>query len=301
MATFDVIIIGGGPGGMSAALWCADLGLNAVLVDQHAEFGGQLLRTFNPITNYLGIPKIDARDLCSRFLETVASKQVMQIAGAMVTVANLARKTVELADGRRLSGRSVIIATGVRRRSLGVPGEVELVGKGILESGVRDAETVRGKSVVIVGGGDAAIENAILLAETAASVSVIHRRSELSARSEFVERLHAIGNVRLILGQTLSKICGQDAIRSVQLGDGSLLNTDAVLIRIGVEPNTELFRNQLALDDSGYVSISSSCETSREGVYAIGDAASPGSPTIMNAAGQASAAAKSLVNWLRVG
>src|SRR5882672_96315 len=122
---FEVAIIGGGPGGISAALWCAELGLKAILFEKEPEFGGQLLWTFNAIKNYPGVEVRNGRELRDRFLQHIENTKVTRIVGATVVNANLAKKTIELADGTRYSARSIIIATGVRRRKLGVPGEDE--------------------------------------------------------------------------------------------------------------------------------------------------------------------------------
>src|SRR5262245_26314982 len=132
---FDTLIIGGGPAGISAALWCGDLGLNAILLEKEPELGGQLLWTFNAITNYLGVEAASGRELRDHFLKHVEKKNIERITGSAVNRADLSSGAVVLEDGRTFAGRSVIIATGVRRRTLGVSGEEGFRGRGILESG----------------------------------------------------------------------------------------------------------------------------------------------------------------------
>jgi thioredoxin reductase (NADPH) len=295
----DVLIIGGGPAGMSAALWCADLGLGSVVLEQRAEPGGQLLHTFGPVKNYLGIEAANGRDLRDRFLKHLENRRVAVATGAAVERADLASRTVLLHDGRRFSANSIVIATGVRRRKLGVPGEDEFFGRGILESGVGDRHKVEGKDVVIVGGGDAAIENAAILSESATKVIVVHRRAELRAREELIERALSSGRVEFVTGAEVARVAGDEVVKGVEVrdlltGKTTVIAADAVLIRIGVVPNTELFRRQIELDSAGYVIAAADGTTSVTGIYAVGDVANPVSPTITTATGTAATAVKSI-------
>ncbi|MFN0280293.1 MAG: NAD(P)/FAD-dependent oxidoreductase, partial [Pyrinomonadaceae bacterium] len=132
---YDVIIAGGGPAGLSSLLWCAELGLTAILIEKEPEFGGQLLHTHNSIKNYLGIEAVNGRELRDIFLRQIEKAKIKRLTGAEIVEADLTQKSVTLADGTKYSSRAIIIATGVRRRKLIVPGEEELRGRGILESG----------------------------------------------------------------------------------------------------------------------------------------------------------------------
>lgn len=294
---YDALIIGGGPGGLSAAFWCAELGLKAALVEKETELGGQLLWTFNPITNYLGVTARNGRELRDHFLQHIASSDFTHILGATVIKADLAKKVVDLDDGTQLSGKVIVIATGVRRRGLDVPGEDEFKGRGILASGAGSKDEVGGKTVLIAGGGDAALENALILSESAAKVIVVHRRSEFAARKEFVERAENRSNIEFVMNSNVMAIIGNAAVETVEIeniisSEREKISVDAVLIRIGVEPNTELFHGQIDLDAAGYVLVNSQCETSLADVYAVGDVANPASPTISTAVGNGAAAAK---------
>ena len=156
---------------------------------------------------------------------------------------------------------------------------------------------------MIVGGGDAAIENALILAERASRVIVSHRRSEFAARKEFLDAARRHPQIEFITGDVPEEITGGDHVEYVGLknsytGKSYKLPVDNVLIRIGVEPNSELVRGQVELDDRGYISIDSRCRTSVEGVFAAGDVANPVAPTISSAVGQGSAAAKAVFDWL---
>ena len=302
---YDVIIIGGGPAGLSASLWCAELGLKSILFEKENEFGGQLLWTFNAIKNYLGIEAANGRELRDRFLQHIENNNVRRQTGAFVVSADLALKTLTLADGKSFTAKAIIIATGVRRRKLEVPGEEEFHGKGILESGVKAKDDLRGKTVVIVGGGDAALENALILGAKAERVFIVHRRSEFSARPKFVNEAAEKYNVEFVLSSQLTAIVGKNEVEAVDIKDittGATLHipVDAVLIRIGVEPNTELFRGQIAMDGAGYICVDGNCSTDLKSIFAVGDVANPLAPTINSAAGQGTTASKSIaLNLIR--
>lgn len=301
----DVVIAGGGPAGLSAACWCSELGLDAILIEQEQGIGGQLNRIFAPVENYLGVKAQDGEDMLSRFRESSERYEFRRVMAAEVSSVDNSAKTVRLSTGDVISYESLIIATGVRRRRLNISGEDEFAGKGVITSGVRDKETVRGKAVVIVGGGDAAIENALILSPLASSVTIVHRRGEFNARREFIASLGQRTNISLMMNSVLRRIDGDSTVRAVDLvettsGTVSKHATDAVLIRIGVEPNSDNFRPLVNTDDRGYIQIDVSCETSVEGIFAAGDVANPRSPTISSATGMGATAAKSAYSLIKI-
>src|SRR3954467_8381273 len=169
----DVMIIGGGPAGLSAFLWCHDLGMTSILIEKQSEVGGQLLSIHNPITNYLGRTATNGREMLGHFLSQIEDLQTRAILNTSVVEFDPNKIVATLSNGQTLEARAAILATGVRRRRLGVPGENEFVGRGILESGARDKNSVTGKHVAIIGGGDAALENAMILSGYAEKVFVI--------------------------------------------------------------------------------------------------------------------------------
>lgn len=304
LTDLDVIVIGGGPAGLSAALWCTKLGLRAVVLEKEAEFGGQLLWTFNAIKDHLGVEAADGHELLDRFLRQLENSNFPGSAGTPVAAADLAQKTVTLTDGRCIRSSAIIIATGVRRRALNVAGEERFTGRGILDSGVRCRNEVSGKIVAIIGGGDAAVENALILSQTALKVIVIHRRAEFTARQEFIDRLRICRNVECLMNRRVIAIAGNETLEGVEVedlesGTRSLIDAGAVLIRIGVVPNTDMFASQIAMDPAGYITIDAGCRTNADYVFAAGDVASPNAPTISNAVGHGAAAAKFAARQLR--
>jgi thioredoxin reductase (NADPH) len=206
-------------------------------------------------------------------------------------------KKVFLENGRVFSAPALMIASGVRRRKLNVEGEENFINRGILESGKRDSDSVAGKIACIVGGGDAALENALILSETAAEVFLVHRSRGFRGRPEFVERVKANKKVKILTETVVARILGGDRLEAVELknletGEFFTLPVDALLLRIGVEPNTELVRGKLKLDKNGYIEIDGNCQTSLENVYAVGDVANPFAPTVSSAVGMGATAVK---------
>jgi thioredoxin reductase (NADPH) len=184
-----------------------------------------------------------------------------------------------------------------------VPGEAELKGRGVVESGVREREWLNGKDVCVVGGGDAAAENALMLAEVCPTVTLVNRGPALRARREFAERLKSEHRVTVFTEATLERIIGDERVEAVEISRRGGLKpfqvaVQAVLIRVGVEPNTELFREQLKLDERGYIPVTSEQETNIENVFAIGDVSNPLAPTIAGATGAGATAAKVIASRL---
>lgn len=304
--TFDTVIIGGGPGGMAAAIWCADLHLSAVLIERETEFGGQLLRTYNSVTNYPGVDAPNGRHLRDLFNAQIERTPAIKRLSEEAVSLEAGGRIVLLADGMRLSAASVIIATGTRRRTLNVVGETEFRGRGILDSGTKEKAFAAGKNAVVVGGGDAAFENALILADVAARVLLIHRSDRFTARREFVDRVTEHPSITVLENSVVTGIFGGDAVERVAVKDlisGETLDyrAEAIVVRAGVEPNSGFVRGLLDMDGRGYIKVNSLCETSLPNVFAVGDVASPLAPTISGAAGHAATAAKVIADRFRSG
>jgi thioredoxin reductase (NADPH) len=292
----DVLIIGAGPAGLSAARWCDELGLDTLVLEQGEEVGGQLLSIHNPIKNYLGLHAANGRELRGRFVEQTKDCDFDLWTNVEIADMDLKAKRVTLRSGEELKGIAIIIATGLRRRKLGIPGEDDFVGRGMIESS-GDRQAFAGKDVCVVGGGDAAAENALLFAEVCPTVTLVHRGKKLRARREFTEQLHTNHCITVFSESVVHRIMGHERVEAVEIERAGAIKpfqmaVQGVIVRIGFQPNTDLFRDQIEMDDRGYVIISSQQETSLENVFAVGDVASPLSPTISSAVGGGATAAK---------
>ncbi len=300
---FDVIIIGGGIAGLSTALWCDELGLSALLLEKNEELGGQLLWTHNEIKNYLGREAKNGRELRDIFLEQLEKRKFTLHLQAEITKINLERKEITIRDETKFAARAIVIATGISRRKLNVIGEDKFKNHGIIESGKQNADSVAGKNVLIAGGGDAAFENALILAENAVHVTLIHRSKNFRARPEFIEQVKKHPKIELFTETEIVKITGNERLERVEIknlisNETRTLPIDALLIRIGVEPNTDDFRGPLKLNQNGYVEVNRDGQTNLEKVFAVGDIANPFSPTITTAAGTGATAAKVIFSLL---
>ncbi len=298
----DVLILGGGPAGISSALWCRELGLSYVVVDEKGILGGQINRIFSPITNYPGISQIEPKELVKTLTAQIADL-ASPILNSRAVGFTTDPMSIEIQNGETVTPQALIIATGVRRRILNVPGEAKFAGRGIIDSGAREPSAVAGKTVLIVGGGDAAIENATILAPFAKQVYIVHRRADLSARAEFIDQAKVFENVRFLTNSIVLAFGGNEMVEtstilSLETGDESILSVQNALIRIGVTPNSELFKDVIKTDSSGYVEVDSTCTTNIPGVFAVGDVANPIGPTIASAVGMGATAAKAALAWL---
>jgi thioredoxin reductase (NADPH) len=293
----DVLIIGAGPAGLSAARWCDELGLDTLVLETNEVVGGQLAWIHNRIDNYLGLHADNGEHLRKLFIEEIKDCDFDQWTGVRIESIDLKARRVRLQSGEELQSIAIIIATGLRRRRLGIPGESEFEGRGIIESAKRDRDQFAGKDVCVIGGGDAAAENALLLAEVCPTVTLVNRGRKMRARREFAEQLHTHHCITVFPESNVLRILGTDRVEAVEIERASAIKpfqmaVQGVVIRIGFEPNTDFVRDQLDLDERGYVSVDSRHETSIENVFAIGDVSNPAAPTIAGAVGAGATAAK---------
>jgi thioredoxin reductase (NADPH) len=268
----DVLIIGAGPAGLSAARWCDELGLDTLVLEQSEEVGGQLLSVHNPIENYLGARATNGRELRDRFVEQTKDCNFDLWTNVEIAGVDLKPKRVRLRSGEELQSIAIIIATGLRRRTLGIPGEAEFIGRGMIESS-GDRQAFAGKDVCVIGGGDAAAENALLFAEVCPTVTLVHRGKKLRARREFTEQLHTNHCITVFPESVVHRIIGNDHDELLDVELDVTIKTfqmavQGVIVRVGFQPNTELFRDQLELDDRPMRS-SVRQETSVENVFAV--------------------------------
>ncbi|HSS21965.1 MAG TPA: FAD-dependent oxidoreductase [Pyrinomonadaceae bacterium] len=299
----DVIIIGGGPAGLSAALWCDELGLDALIIEQSEQTGGQLHSIYGAIKNYPGLSAANGDDFFAKFSERVDEAEFDVWTNVEIESIDLRAKRVRLRSGEELQSIALIIATGVSRRRLGIPGELEFVGHGIIESATRDREAFAGKDVCVIGGGDAAVENALLLAEVCPTVTVVNRSRSLRARPTFAQQLQGQHCITVFPESRVLRILGSENVEAVEIQRKEALKpfqmaVQGVLLRIGVEPNSDLVSDQLQLDGNGYIVVNHLQETTAANVFAIGDVSNPLAPTISSATGAGATAAKVIASRL---
>jgi len=287
---FELLIVGGGPAGIAAALWCSELGIRSAIIERNRELGGQLLNVFNPITNYPGTQAQNGTELRDLFVQNLQGRKCELIFNCEVVGFDPERLAISGANGVTYTGNAMLLATGVRRRQLGVPGELDHLGKGILHSGVKEAAIVHGKTVLIVGGGDSAAENALILSRKAASVTIVHRGKALTARREFVEQIEYSRNIEILFESEVQVFEGADRLSSAVIknkltGSERKLDIDNALVRIGFQPNSELFQATIECDKRGYILVDRNNQTNLPNVFAAGDLCRPSSQTISTAVG----------------
>lgn len=272
---YDVIIIGSGPAGMSAAVYAKRAGLNLLLIEKSPISGGQVLNTYE-VDNYLGIPGISGYDLSMKFKEHVEKLNCTSIEAEVEKVELLSEVKKVYTQQGDFEAKNIIIATGATHAHLGVPGEEELSGMGVSYCATCDGAFFRNKTVAVVGGGDVAVEDAIFLARTCEKVYVIHRRNELRAAKILQEELLSLPNVEVIWDTVVTEICGEDMVEKLQLRqvkteELSELKVQGVFIAVGIHPDTDLFREEVKCNESGYICAGEDGATHIPGVFAAGD------------------------------
>jgi len=290
----EALIVGAGVAGLSAALFLRDFGVEYVIVEEALQPGGQLHEIHAPIQNYLLGIGWESDRFAAAFLNDVRTAGISILVGSPITRIAARTKTVERAS-ERFQGRALLIATGLRRRALGVPGERELDGRGVSHSANRDRTAYAGRPVVVVGGGTAAVEDALLCSEVGSQVTLLHHSSRFRARPDFLARAKKDPSIQIVRNARVRRIVGANRVEAVEyLTRGSrtvrAAKAEAVFIRVGWEPRTELLRGKLRLDRGGYIQVGPGGLTSVAGVYAAGDVCSPRWPSIANASGQGASA-----------
>ena len=273
---YDLTIVGGGPGGLSAAIYSMRAAMKTVLVEKSAP-GGQI-NLSNEVENYPGFEHISGAELSMKLAEHARSYGLDEISEEVAAVEpGLDHHTVRLADGRSLQTHAVILATGGTPRKLGIPGEEDYYGQGVSYCAVCDGFFFRGREVIVVGGGDSACEEALYLAKLASRVYLVHRRDALRASMILQQRVKADCNIEILWNSVLTEIkAGDQGVDGVTLQDTRTeelrdMPIDGVFIFIGFEPNNQLVPAGIRLNSEGFVITDEKCETSIPGIYAVGD------------------------------
>ncbi len=294
----DVLILGGGPAGISAMLWCHSLGMRAILLEREPQLGGQMLMMHHQIPDYPGLPMLTGIEMRDRFEEHLRAVGAEWITGCQSGQIDLDRRSL-LVNGRQVKAGALIIATGARKRRLDIPGEERFAARGVSFSGTRDHSLYAGLPVSVVGGGDSAVENAIILSRVCPSVTLIHRSDRFRARQSWLEEAQRTANISFVTDAEIVAIEGSDRteriiLRHLTTGTTFPLNTACVFIKIGITPNVEPFTGRLKLDEENYIIVDQQQRTSIDCVYAIGDVTRPACLSVATAVGHGAIAAKAI-------
>ncbi len=272
---YDVIILGSGPAGLSAAIYAQRARLSTLIIEEKPLSGGQILDTYE-VDNYPGLPGITGFEMGQKF-RAHADQLGAEVVNAGVLEVKIEdeKKVVVTAKGN-YEAKSLIIATGARHRKLGVPGEEELVGMGVSYCATCDGAFFRGKTVAVAGGGDVALEDALFLARGCEKVYLIHRRDEFRGAGILQERVKETPNIELVLNSNLTSIQGEGEVSSVLVHNRKEdtdreLKVQGVFIAVGIEPNSGAVKDLVAQDAQGYIVAGEDTKTSAEGVFAAGD------------------------------
>ncbi len=301
----DVIVVGAGPAGVSAALWARSLLLTPEVLESAAAPGGQLAHIhFHPL-DLAGVPGGDGAAIAGVLAQQLAAGRITlrttSPAIALEGGGEVNSPRVVTEDGVVHEGDAVLVASGVRRRTLDIPGEKEFDGRGVSYSASRDRALFANRRVVVVGGGDAAFENAMLLTDVGATVALVMRDLP-RARHEFLERVSLDPRIELIPAARVTAIRGGDWVNAVRIESEDRAferPVDGIVIKVGVIPNTEWCKGALDLDPEGFVMVDATLRASKPRVWAAGDVTRPAVPSLATAIGQGAQAMGAIRALLR--
>jgi thioredoxin reductase (NADPH) len=299
----DLVIIGAGPAGLAAGLYAGRFRLDTVLLEKMSP-GGQII--LSPwIDNFPGFPGgVDTQELITKFKQQIEEVDVRIISEEALRIAALEDLGYEIktADAA-YQARAVIIATGARSKALGVKGEDRLLGKGTSYCGTCDGPFFKNKNIIVVGGGDRAIEDALFLTAYASKVTVVHRRQELRASKILQEKAAANPKINFILDSVIEEITGEQkveqvTIRNIKTDRISEVRCQGVFIFVGIKPHTDFVKNLLQTDESGFIIIDQHAATSSAGIFACGDCCQKSLYQVVTACAEGATAADSAHKYL---
>ncbi|MDE6972237.1 MAG: FAD-dependent oxidoreductase [Lachnospiraceae bacterium] len=319
---YDVVIVGSGPAGLSAAIYAKRAGLSAVTLEKNPMSGGQVLNTYE-VDNYPGLPGINGFELGMKFREHAdklgcefkeASLISVESIGAWEEKAELSAASVDArskkdqgflltTDQGEIRARTVLAATGASHAKLNVEGEAELAGMGVSYCATCDGAFFRGKVTAVVGGGDVAVEDAIFLARSCEKVYLIHRRDELRAAAVLQKEVMALPNVEIVWDTVVEKINGKEqveslSVKNVKTGETKELILQGVFVAVGIIPAGEVFQDLAKCNEKGYLIAGEDCATSMPGLYAAGDVRGKKLRQIVTAVADGANAVTSILEYL---
>lgn len=271
---YDIIILGSGPAGLSAAIYAQRARLSTLLIEEKPLSGGQILDTYE-VDNYPGLPGITGFEMGQKF-RAHADRLGAEVVNAQVLSVRLdGEKKIVTTQKGVYEAKTLIIATGAKHRRLGIPGEDKLVGMGVSYCATCDGAFFKGKTVAVVGGGDVALEDALFLARGSEKVYLVHRRNQFRGAKILQEKVKEASNIEPVLDSVVTEIKGEGQVSSILIssknGESRELEVQGVFIAVGIEPNSGAVKDLVAQDAGGYIVAGEDTKTSVEGVFAAGD------------------------------
>ena len=279
---YDLVIVGSGPAGLSAAVYAKRAGLNMIIIEKNPVSGGQIIDTYE-VDNYLGIPGVNGFDLGMKFREH-ADKLGAEFVDGVVTGIECVSEGSDtkapvfkvVTEDSSYETHTVLLATGAHHSKLGIPGEEEYIGKGVSYCATCDGAFYKKKDVAVNGGGNTALEDALFLSNYCNKVYIIHRRDEFRGEPDSLEALKSKENVELVLNSTIDEIKGDTALEAVvvknkETGELREIPVAGLFIAIGQEPDNKDFEDVALLDKAGYIDAGEDCKTKTPGVFVAGD------------------------------
>ena len=299
---YDLIIIGSGPAGLSAAVYGKRAGLELLVMERQPMSGGQILNTYE-VDNYLGLPGMNGFDMGMKFREHADRMGITFLEAKVEAILQEDSVNKVVTDQGEYESRTVIFAAGAEHAKLGIPGEERLAGLGVSYCATCDGAFFRNRVTAVIGGGDVAVEDAIFLAGSCEKVYLVHRRDELRAAAVLQERLFSLPNVEILWEHVAEEILGQDTVQGLRLknvrsGEEKTLQVAGVFIAVGIIPQTELLDGLADRNDGGYVLAGEDGITSAEGIFAAGDCRSKNLRQIITAVADGANAATSAWSYL---
>lgn len=300
----DLIIIGGGPAGLTAGIYAKRAGLNVTIIEKFSP-GGQMMLT-SSIENYPGFAKIDGFELSQKMQEHASAAGCEFLFEDVVSICATGKtKKVKTTSGEH-EAKAIIIASGATARKLGVENEQKLIGHGISYCATCDGALFRGKTVAVVGGGNTALEDCMYLSNFAKKVYLIHRRDAFRGDAVLVKELleKTNGNIEILYNSVVQNLIGDKNLEKVEIlnvktNKIELFDLDGLFIAIGRKPDTELTEGQIETDEGGYIKIGAECETSQEGVFAAGDVTNSSLKQIVTACAQGAIAGNAAARYVK--
>ena len=302
---YDAAVIGAGPAGITAALYLVRSGVSVALIESGAP-GGQVLSTAE-IENYPGFPKgVKGWELADLFDAHLAEYPVARVRGDVSSVTSVEGNTfrISLSEGEALDAKSIVVCSGAKHRDLGAPGEEEFRGRGVSYCAVCDGNFYRGRDVVVVGGGNSALEEALYLSRIVNKVYLVHRRDAFRGAKVYEEKIRKTDNIELVTKSVIDEIRGDNvgmnavAVRNVESGETRIIEAEGLFVYVGMAPVTSFMPEGLTLDAAGFIVTDAEMCASIPGIFAAGDVRSKRCRQVSSAVGDGATAATAAISYL---